>query len=420
MFPYILTVYLIFFSSTCVGSPDSKFGGKSPEISGYNYMLGTQAIGGKYQFTSESKLLESAQQIRALGSNIMKLTLSNEGSFGKEKGNVVERPADVKTLVDLISKEPSHRTVLEMPFTYYFLWTYPLSSKTHAAGFKPDDREAQYAEMKSLAVHLLKTYNGSGKQFYLGHWEGDWHLRSHFDPKKPLPEGAQERFTDWLKVRQRAIDDAKRETPHHDVAVWHYTEVNLVMPYLKNDGACLTNNILPEVDVDFVSYSCYDALQGDIRKDLHAALNHIESQMRPKAGISGKRVFIGEYGFPAKRYSAEMQNRKSIEAMLASIEWGCPFVLYWELYCNEFRDGRHEGFWLIDDQNVKQPVWHTHENFYTWAKKFVRDTNTSTGKSPTDAEFRKAAIAHLREALTALDAAADPNEKSPSPPRPIN
>ncbi len=43
--------------------------------------------------------------------------------------------------------------------------------------------------------------------------------------------------------------------------------------------------------------------------------------------------------------------------MRAGLKWGCPFVLYWEMYNNEVTpDGRQRGFWLIDDHGIKQPV----------------------------------------------------------------
>ena len=29
------------------------------------------------------------------------------------------------------------------------------------------------------AVHLITTYQGSGKAFYMGHWEGDWCAGGH-------------------------------------------------------------------------------------------------------------------------------------------------------------------------------------------------------------------------------------------------
>jgi hypothetical protein len=358
-------------------------------------LLGTQAIGGRYQFTQDEPLLESAKLIAELGSGIMKFSISKQASFGKTKANVLNNELGLQTLAEIAEKEPTHRAVLDMPFTHVFIWAYPFTTHGSAGTFKPAERDLEYREMFDLTSHLLRTYSGSGKKFYLGHWEGDWHLRPHFDPKQPFPEHFGDNFIAWLKVRQQAIDDAKRATPHQNVEVWHYTEANLVEPYLKG-GQCLANDILPQVDVDFVSYSCYDSLQRGIRDDLHATLNHLESKLKPKPGISGKRVFIGEYGFPARRYSPEVQNQKSIETMIAAIEWGCPFVLYWELYDNEGTPEKPDGFWLINEKNEKQPIWHTHQRYFSWAKKHLADTKERSGKPPSEAEFRAAALEYLR------------------------
>jgi hypothetical protein len=276
------------------------------------------------------------------------------------------------------------------------IWAYPLTTHGSAGTFKIADSDLEYREMYDFAVHLLRTYKGTGKSFFLGHWEGDWHLRPHFDPKKGFPEHYEENFVAWLQVRQKAIDDAKRDTPHERVRLWHYTEVNLVTPFIKG-GQCLTNDILPKVDIDYVSYSCYDSLQQKIRDDLFAALNHIESKLKPKPSISGKRVFIGEYGFPARRYSPEEQNQKSIETMIAGLEWGCPFVLYWELYDNEGTPEKPGGFWLINEKNEKQPIWETHQHFYEWAQKSVIETQAKTGKHPTSDTFRNEAIRYLKD-----------------------
>lgn len=364
------------------------------DIDPFDYVLGTQAIGGRYQFTKDTRLLEGAKRMREMGSNSIKFALSQDGSFGVESGNVPARDPSIVTLTDLASREPSHRAVFDMPFAFYFLWTYPLTSKSQAATFKPADRDAQYREIYDFTRHLLRTYNGTGKQFFLGHWEGDWHLRPHYDRKKPFPPGYAEQFIDWLKIRQKAITDARRDTPHENVQVWHYTEANLVMPYLKG-GSCLANDILPNVDVDYVSYSCYDALNRSIHDDLFAALNHIESKLKPRSDIPGKRVFIGEYGFPRDRFSAAEQNAKSIEVLRAAIDWGCPFALYWELYCNEQKNGKPRGFWLIDDKNEKQPVYRTHERFLNWAKAFVAAETKRDGHPPTTATFRAAALKQL-------------------------
>jgi len=366
-----------------------------PASAPFNYILGTQAIGGRYHFTRDEPLLESAKLIAELGSGIMKFSISPQAAFGNAKANVLERNETLKTMTDIASQEPAHRAVLDMPFTHFLIWAYPFTTHRSAGTFKPEERDLEYREMHDFACHLLRTYSGTGKKFYLGHWEGDWHLRPHFDPKQPFPEHYADHFIAWLKVRQQAIDDAKRDTPHHDVELWHCTEVNLVEPYLKG-GQCLANDILPQVDVDFVSYSCYDSLQRVIRDDLFATLNHIESKLKPKPAISGKRVFIGEYGFPARRYTPEEQNRKSIETMIAAIEWGCPFVLYWELYDNEGTPDKPGGFWLINEKNEKQPVWDTHRRYFEWARDHVSKARRETGTPPLHDAFRAAAITFLK------------------------
>lgn len=361
----------------------------------FNYVIGTQAIGGRYHFTQDAPLLESAKLIAELGSGIMKFSISPQASFGKAKSNVMRENPGLKTLTEIASQEPAHRAVLDMPFTHYFIWAYTFTTHGSAGTFKEKDRDLEYREMYDFASHLLRTYNGTGKRFYLGHWEGDWHLRPHFDPKKPFPENYQENFIAWLKVRQQAIDDAKRDTPNERVDMWQYTEVNLVEPFIKG-GQCITNDILPQVDIDYVSYSCYDSLQRVIHDDLFAALSHIEAKLKPRPGISGKRVFIGEYGFPARRYTPEQQNQKSIEAMIAGLEWGCPFVLYWELYDNEGTPEKPGGFWLIDEKNEKQPIWQTHRRFHEWARQFVLDTKSKTGSAPSPDDFRREAVLFLR------------------------
>ncbi len=365
------------------------------ESAPFNTIIGTQAIGGRYHFTQDAPLLESARVIAELGSGIMKFSISQQASFGKTKANVEIANPGLKTLTEIARDEPTHRAVLDMPFTHFLIWAYPFTTHGSAGTFKPTESDVEYREIYDFTRHLLQTYDGSGKSFYLGHWEGDWHLRPDFDPKKPFPDHYAENFIAWLNVRQRAIDDAKRDTPHHGVNVWHYTEVNLVKPFIKG-GQCLTNDILPLVDVDFVSYSCYDSLQGVIRDDLVAALNHIESKLRAKLAITGKRVFIGEYGFPTSRYPPEVQNEKSIETMIVGLEWGCPFVLYWELYDNEGTPEKPGGFWLINEKNEKQPVWQTHQRFYQWARQRVNEAASKTGAPPAPDSFRKDAADFLR------------------------
>jgi len=206
----------------------------------------------------------------------------------------------------------------------------------------------------------------------------------------------------WLNVRQQAVDAAKRDTPPDGMAVWHYTEVNHMVLAMDQNRPALVNQILPHVPVDFVSYSAYDTTNRTEPQKIRDALDFIEARLAPKPAITGKRVFIDEYGFPAllgktlKPQPPETTNEKSRVVMQTGIQWGCPFVLYWELYNNEVGpDGEQIGYWMIDSTGTKMPVYHTHQRYYGWARQFVSDTFQKTGTVPDDSTFRTAAAAFL-------------------------
>jgi hypothetical protein len=205
---------------------------------------------------------------------------------------------------------------------------------------------------------------------------------------------------DWLNVRQEAIESAKRETKHSGVDVFQYTEVNLVQKAMQG-GVTVTNNVLPHTNVDLVSYSSYDSLNADkarLRETLQAALSYIESKLPGKKSVFDKRVFIGEYGFPlARMETPEKQEQYSRAAACAALEWGCPFVLYWQMYCNENEGGKHRGFWLINSQGKKQPVYDAHRRFLSRARDFVTEFQETHGAPPTPDQFRQRAVEWLNE-----------------------
>jgi hypothetical protein len=395
----------------------------------FNYILGTQSIGATYQFTGETLLVETAQATLDLGSNLLKLTMGrdyqpmvlkpsksaypetmqyllNQGSDArtapriKFPGASIEPPPAnpaIQSLSDLARLEPSYRRVFAMPFAYYVIWTYAFTPRWWHQGLSPEEQEKEYREFYALVAHLLTTYNGSGKTFYLGHWEGDWHLRPDLNTQTDAGVTAEslQGMADWLNARQRAVDDAKRRIPHRRVQVYHYTEVNHVSAVSMAGRPSLTNNVLPRTNVDFVSYSTYDSLD-DIPHKLPSALDYIEAKLPPKPGIAGKRVFIGEYGFAAHTYPEAERDRRSRQVMRIGLEWGCPFVLLWAMYNNEFSHGVENGYWLIDGHGVKQPVWHTLADFYREARRYVADCQRRTSRLLTEADFRQFALSLVR------------------------
>ena len=130
-------------------------------------------------------------------------------------------------------------------------------------------------------------------------------------------------------------------------------------------------------------------------KNLQESLTFLESKLTPKKNLpKGKRVWVGEYGNPSIKYDDKAQNMRSIWTIKAALEWGTPFILYWEMYNNEIKPktGKQVGYWLITDERKKQPIWHTHNNFYkeieVYLKKYTKEKNTL----PSFKEFQKEAL----------------------------
>jgi hypothetical protein len=384
----------------------------SNQVKSYNYAIGTQTVGSKYKFTNETMLLETAMEIKAMGSNLLKFSMHPRyctENYGLPKNN------KITSLTKLATLEPSIKKVLEMDFKYYHIWMYGFSQNTTEPAEQKDDtaqikfingypkeyQEALYKEVYEFTTHLLKTYSGSGKVFYLGNWEGDWHLRSDYDRTKSVNLKTLEGMIQWSKIRQKAIDDAKRDIAYNNIEIYHYIEVNLVKKALEEPEAnVVANSIVNVVNPDFVSYSSYDATnpyktEKAINFHLKKSLDFLESQLSPKQGLpAGKRVWIGEYGNPSIRHTAEMQNTRSIWTIKASLEWGTPFILYWEMYNNEIqRDtGKQVGYWLINEKDEKQPIWYTHNSFYKESKNYIKNYISTNGMLPAFDEFRKEAV----------------------------
>ena len=341
-----------------------------------------------------------------------------DSGYGSEENYDLPRDNNIKSLTDL-AKENNMKQVLNMDFKYYQIWAYEFSQYTpEPDGVKIDTNQIQfinglsdrdsalcYREMYDLTSYLLKTYSGTGKIFMLGNWEADWHLFWDYDRTKPANPKTIAGMTRWFRVRQQAIEDAKRNTPHKDVTLYYYIEVNLSDLAVKGKD-CVINNILPKVNPDFVSFSSYKTTdypltEAAMDSTLNADLNYIESKMTPKPGITdGKRLFIGEYGWPEiGQYADQVAHRTPEEinqrakwVIKSSLKWGCPFILWWEMYNNELtKKGVKTGFWLINDKQQKTPLYYTHQNFYKEGKDWVTAYTKKNRRMPSLLEFQKAA-----------------------------
>ena len=353
------------------------------EVQNFNYSIGTQSIGPSYGFTNENRLVETAQAIHEMGSNILKISLK-PSKYGVYSSSDDTPPAQ------LLSQDPSFSKVLDMPFNYYFFW-----AKSHAKwsnGYTKEERMQDSIQIADLTKHLLIKYNNTGKQFFLGHWEGDWYLLKKKDLDYIPPQSRIDGMIQWYTCRQNAVDEAIRTTPHSNVNVYTYCEVNRVVDAM-NGKPRVVNKVLPYTNVDYVSYSSYDA-QRMSNSEYSEVLDYIESYLPERSHITGKRVFIGEMGVKAKSVGFSQTEHKEInlEYIRKSISWGTPFILYWEMYNNEVDNGVQQGYWLIDDKNDKWPLYYAYKNFYHKAKIWVATQKKQLNRVPTQEEYLQWAL----------------------------
>ncbi len=375
---------------------------KQMPIEDYNFILGTQAIGNSYKFTNnESALIEQAKHIRGMGSNILKVSL---GPKAPKTYGIFNKDLKIDNTLDLFKAYPDFKKTFDMDFKYVFMWVHTLTKVQWKKGINKSEEKILYDEMYEFASYLLKQYNNSGKTFMIGNWEGDWLLHTNYNRNMTPSQEHVDNMTKWFNIRQQAIDDAKKKVKHKNVHLYHYIELNLVLKGM--DGkTCIANDILPNVDVDFISYSSYEAIKNrtyeEKKSTLAGIFDYLEKQMKPKEGLPFKRrAFLGEYG-----YHANVNNPKSFDKQFAetkeiiqiTFELELPFALHWQMYNNEYDKNKvSKQMSLINEQGMKVPLYYYHQNFYKKMNEYLIDYKKTNKNYPTEEVFNSKALEVLK------------------------
>ena len=215
-----------------------------------------------------------------------------------------------------------------------------------------------------------------------------------------------ERMVKWGNARQRAIDDAQAEAEAtgraKNVTLAYYIEMNLG-PEAVLGKPGVTNDVLPIVNPDFVSYSSYSATNAyakDSTADdvaatdaaLRKVLDHVVSKLPPKKtgavarlGL-GRRLFIGEYGSHAHNDNGVVTFVARVAH--AAIGWGVPFVLYWELYDNDSTSP------IVPKSGKPTALYQLFRHYYIAARAFTEQHT----RLPSPLEFHSWAAAYFRTA----------------------
>lgn len=211
---------------------------------------------------------------------------------------------------------------------------------------------AEYTEVYNFACHLLSTY--SGKAFVIQNWEGDWSLIGSYTASDPVPVDRLARLGSYLRTRQRAIRDARRDTTSSSTIV-HAVEVNRCLD-LYGDRV---HQLLHMVRPDAVSFSLYECIN-TYGANTAATEAIIESRMM-RAVFNIRRVLgnnvglcVGEFGQPeleAGFISLGLDvGALTLKVRSVATTLGFLHCAFWQLFDNEEQSpGVYRGFCVFDD-----------------------------------------------------------------------
>jgi hypothetical protein len=336
--------------------------------------LGTAHVAGRYHFTEKPFLIEGAERVHSLGLGGIKLWFGNveRGYSFNSEWNL---PA-AYTFKDL-AQHPYFVAAFDLPFAVIALEVYAAQPPQTAGRGAIDLLDPKYdcsvdeTQIYELARHLLQTYRDRDVTFLLQNWEGDWLFRGSAKDgwmrgEYPKLEQRVAGFCRWFAARQRGVERARAEVTGSRCRVFHAVEVNRVFDLLKGIPT-VTTHVLPHLRPDLISWSCYDGLNTGAKRAEKSAvgiwqgLDLIQHYARTtQQDFAGRpAVYIGEFGFPENVTTPASAVEMLDGALGAMFARQIPYLLYWEIFCNERKDGARprpvasekaeelRGFWLV-------------------------------------------------------------------------
>jgi hypothetical protein len=372
-------------------------------VEAFPHPVGSQQFGTQYSFgESGIRVLDYARATMRQGNRVVKFRLSNK--YANTDGFTAVPGID--TLVELVRDHPEVKEVLDLPLTDYKFWvsTFAVPSwqnQLDANGLRPGRANQIYTEVYNMVAHLLTTYSGSGKRFFIGNWEGDWMLSGSFrDDPNTIPQNRIQGMIDWANIRQKAVDDAKAATPHSDVEVWFFLEMNKA-DWMREGLPCVANSVIPAMPkLDMISISSYsvhkDGGEPAANSRIHADFDQVQALIdaKPETSITGSRLMIGEYGwtYGVDKYSGLADFAQvHLTTLRSYLSWPggtFRFILQWQFFNEAVSDnGNSKEMSQIGPDNDLRPLYFLHENFYRSMRRWVDDFYTRTGNLPSERAY---------------------------------
>jgi hypothetical protein len=211
-------------------------------------------------------------------------------------------------------------------------WTDGLSS-TEAA--------TEQQQIASLGQYLLTTY--PDKTFIVLQWEGDNALASV--ATNPV---AWTGFTAWIQARAAGVVQARSAVSSTTSHLYSGLEYNLLrsqstgMPCDTSANKCVVSVVVPQVDVDYYSYSSWDSLlpnmtPGQVATTLTADLTTALGWAKMHdASVTPARFIVGEFGAPREQSDlGECAATQRAAGIIGAVtQWGAARGIFWQIIDN--------------------------------------------------------------------------------------
>jgi hypothetical protein len=324
----------------------------------FNARVGAAHVAGKYHLTSKPFLIEGAEKLLELGTRLGKFWFMPNGAAHDYPFN--SQWGQYANFVEL-AKSEYFASVFAMPFATIFLEAHsPVEQRWRSGGNGPDFYERVTREFYDLTAHLYRTCRERQVTFILQHWEGDWFVRGRGGELwNPPPSDWRElcqRMVKWLSARQAGVTKARAEFgAGSKCRVAHATEVNRVVDFW-NGIPTMVEHVLPNVEMDLISYSAYDGLKDGLT--LWRCLEEIRKHARTGPLFGPGAICVGEIGRPENEKPDRLVEHWD-EWLGAAFAAKALYVVHWELYCNEPAKSAKDikpplndpaqlrGFWLV-------------------------------------------------------------------------
>lgn len=329
-----------------------------PTSNGLSNVIGSTHVQSGYYFGNKDSLNEGADQLLAMGTKVIKVWFYNGVETPDKKYPWNSTWSKVDNLVDG-AKLPYWKELFDKPFTTFILQTMAMNREQYywLTEITEEDEANETEEFYQLTKYLLTKYQNTGKTFVLSNHESDWHI-----PIGSEYEQSLRNMIKWAQARQDGVTKAQKEIGMYGVNVFHAIEVANVMKSMHDREKTVVNSVIPYVKLDLVSYSSWD-LRGE---KLTETLDYISEQAQESPFFGRKQIFVGEFGIPEYWNSTQSVLQRSKEIIKQGLEWGCPYIVYWQLYCNEPRPGvdlpsfvnnDFYGFWLVRADGSKTELY---------------------------------------------------------------